>query len=196
MGTATKSARETVISGRMTPEVSPMLSQLTIFPTFGDPRLPPRFWAKVYVLDNGCWEWTAGRNWVGYAKFDANGRTEAAHRWAYRQLIGPIPEGLTLDHLCKNRACVFPDHMEPVTMRENVLRGNGLSAIAARQTHCTHGHPFDEANTRREPDGHRSCRACGRIRQQRYRDAQVIEALVGKVYGEAPGMRCEIRWAQ
>jgi len=83
-------------------------------------------------------------------------------------LVGPIPAGLQLDHLCRNRACVRPDHLEPVRSRENTLRGFGPSAINARKTVCAHGHPFDEANTGRSPNGRRFCRECGRIRARAY----------------------------
>ncbi|HAM40031.1 MAG TPA: hypothetical protein DCP69_01495 [Candidatus Omnitrophica bacterium] len=138
--------------------------------TFGDPRLPARFWAKVRVLENGCWEWTATRR-TGYGRFKVGSRRDRtarflqAHRFAYETLVGPIPEGLESDHLCRNRPCIFPAHIEPVTPRENVLRGDGPSARAARQTHCLRGHPLNEINTCRLPSGKRECRPCRRLRQ-------------------------------
>ena len=138
-------------------------------PLFGDPRLSMRFWNKVRLLDNGCWEWTATR-WKGYGLFwtKATGRVRA-HRLAYQSLVEPIPDGLQVDHLCRNRACVRPAHMEIVTNRENVLRGIGVCAQEARQTHCIHGHPYDLLNTYITPSGKRQCRACDAERRRRYR---------------------------
>jgi hypothetical protein len=88
---------------------------------FGDERLLPRFWARVHH-DDGCWMWTGTLN-KGYGMFSFGGKTRRAHRFAYEALVGPIPEGLALDHLCRNPACVNPAHLEPVTWRENVYRG-------------------------------------------------------------------------
>ena len=127
-----------------------------------------RFWAKVDKTET-CWVWTAYRNPNGYGKFrlGGHGKKVLAHRYAYELLVRPIPEGLTLDHLCRVRSCVNPSHLEPVTRGENVLRGEGLAAIHARQTHCAHGHAFDEANTYHEPmyPRVRCCRTCHRLRE-------------------------------
>jgi hypothetical protein len=114
--------------------------------------------------DGDCWVWTGARTSKGYGNI--NGR--AAHRLVYEALVGPIPVGLWIDHLCRNRPCVNPDHLEPVPPRENVIRGAGLAAAKAGQTHCVNGHLFDEANTRYETRGNyqrRSCRACARVRE-------------------------------
>ena len=93
-------------------------------PQFGDTRLPPRFWAKVRVLDNGCWEWTGGQFPNGYGAFHITHKgTVYAHRWSYEHLVAPIPNGLQSDHLCRNRPCVNPAHIEPVTCAENLRRG-------------------------------------------------------------------------
>jgi hypothetical protein len=121
-----------------------------------------RFWQKVDKSSdaNGCWLWTAHKC-RGYGTFGWNGSTKQAHRVAYELTIGPIPAGLTIDHLCRNRSCVNPAHLEPVTMKVNVLRGNAVTAINARKTHCIHGHPYDDSNTRRRPmSSHRSCKTC------------------------------------
>ena len=133
-----------------------------------------RFWTKVEFTDT-CWLWTAARTSRGYGEFHHANRIRVAHRWAYEFCVGPIPEGLTLDHLCRVRHCVLSDHLEPVTNRVNLLRGEGFTAQQARQTHCKHGHPFDEANTYRWR-GHRACRTCQRIRDVA-RDALRLDGL-------------------
>lgn len=98
-----------------------------------------RFWAKVEKTDS-CWLWTAATA-RGYGRFGVtSGVTCLAHRWAYEALVGPIPDGLTLDHLCRTPACVRPDHLEPVTAEENLAR------IPSR-THCALGHELTEANS-------------------------------------------------
>lgn len=134
------------------------------------PKAPEeRFWSKVAKADgNGCWNWMASLNSDGYGQFTINRRPLRAHRYAYELLKDAIPAGLVLDHACRNRRCVNPDHLEPVTNRENVLRGIGLSAIGARRTQCVNGHPFDQANTRIDAHGHRICRACSAANQRRY----------------------------
>lgn len=87
-------------------------------------RTAERFWSKVDT-SGICWEWTAARS-DGYGQFKSGpGEPAGAHRWAYQYLVGPIPVGVQLDHLCRNRACVNPDHLEPVSQRENILRGYG-----------------------------------------------------------------------
>lgn len=122
-----------------------------------------RFEAKYVVNDEtGCWEWTAFRNWDGYGTFWDEGRMFMAHRWSYGRFVGPIPEGLTLDHLCRVRHCVNPVHLEPVTQHENLLRGNTPAAVNARKTHCIHGHEFTPENTALTVDGRRECRECRR----------------------------------
>jgi hypothetical protein len=112
----------------------------------------------------GCWIWTGAQDGHGYGSIyadPARGRIKA-HRAAYELFVGSIPPGLTLDHLCRNRTCVNPAHLEPVTNRENILRGESPYAQKARQTHCKHGHEFTPANTRNRSDGTRGCRECDR----------------------------------
>jgi hypothetical protein len=103
-----------------------------------DPGLPlttgegntARFWSKVDRTGD-CWKWTAGLTGSGYGRFRWDGGEVAAHRFAYELLVGAIPDGLQIDHLCRNRACVNPAHMEPITQRENILRGVGRAALNA-----------------------------------------------------------------
>jgi hypothetical protein len=128
-----------------------------------------KFWQKVTAGPEGCWNWNASHSPTGYARIGAGGRkgkTLYAHRVSYELFVGSIPEGMQLDHLCRNRGCVNPAHLEPVTQRENILRGNGLSAKYARRgNRCLRGHLYDEENTYLRPDnGKRQCKACTRIR--------------------------------
>ena len=136
-----------------------MLTQST---TFGDPRLPAWLWRRIAVVD-GCWIWATGLSAAGYGRIRWDGELVYAHRLMYESLIGPIPEGLEIDHLCRNRACVDPAHLEPVTHRVNLLRGD-VGAFNAAKTHCPQGHPYDEANTGRSGT-HRYCRRCSNDRR-------------------------------
>lgn len=123
-----------------------------------------RFLCKINrACHGGCWEWTAATHGTGpYGAFWDGTKLVQAHRWAYEFFMGKIPDGLTIDHLCRNTVCVNPGHLEPVTHRENNLRGGSMSAIHATKTHCIAGHPFDEKNTRITPRGTRVCRECHR----------------------------------
>lgn len=136
-----------------------------------------RFNRKYVVLDNGCWEWTAAINNMGYGTFgQAPGVKVYAHRWAYQHFIGPIPEGTVLDHvchttdphcddglLCRHRRCCNPHHLEPVSAAENTWRSK-----AATKTHCVNGHEFTPENTWYRPDRRaRCCRACAAARQRK-----------------------------
>lgn len=124
-----------------------------------------RFWAKVELTED-CWVWT-GHLRRGYGTLMRNGEHGYAHRFAYESLVGPIPEGLQIDHLCRNRACVNPSHMEPVTRRENILRGEGSAAKNARKTHCKRGHILSGENLYLYKGAVRICRQCqqGRVRE-------------------------------
>lgn len=130
-----------------------------------------KFWAKVLPVDDGCWLWT-GATLRGYGTYMRAGGAYIAHRYAYEDRVGPIPTGLDLDHLCRCRTCVNPDHLEPVTRGENLRRGYAARGL---KTHCAQGHPFDEVNTFQRSDGGRGCRACrnkaSRDKKREYRAA-------------------------
>lgn len=134
---------------------------------FGDSRLPARFWSKIQQLDNGCWEWTAAKSANGYAVYQHEKRCGSGHRVSYTVLVEPIPAGYQIDHLCRNRACVNPAHLEAVTCQVNLLRGETHAARGAAATHCPKNHEYSEANTRRNRKGYRSCRECGNDWQRR-----------------------------
>ena len=125
------------------------------------------FWNRVAKAEpDTCWSWKGPTDPKGYGRLQVNGRWDYAHRVGYELLVGPIPRGLTLDHLCRNRRCVNPRHLEPISNRENILRGYSFSATNHRKTHCHRGHEFTPENTRieRQRGGRRSrrCRECAR----------------------------------
>ena len=113
---------------------------------------------KWEVLENGCWKWLLYANNKGYGIWNHAGRSILAHVVLWERRNGPVPAGLELDHLCRNRLCVNPDHLEAVTHQENISRGLG-----ARRTHCPYGHPLSGTNLRLGKDGHRYCKACCRL---------------------------------
>lgn len=116
-----------------------------------------------YIMrSNGCWDWVGTKHPGGYGQFRRHGRMQRAHRVLYEDIVGKIPDGLTLDHLCRNRGCVNPAHMEPVTRRENILRGDGAGVRGSRRTHCPRGHALGGDNLVRceLKRGKRKCRTC------------------------------------
>lgn len=139
------------------------------------------FWGLVDKTDKGCWMWRGAATKLGYGLTKMNGRTVLAHRASYIHHRGEIEKQLVLDHLCRNRKCVNPEHLEPVTQKENVRRGAGWMSETLRnpthRTHCDQGHQWDETNTiwrpRRDGRTTRLCRAC---RDARNKSRSKVEA--------------------
>jgi hypothetical protein len=133
--------------------------------------LEERFWERVSPEPNsGCWLWTGAYQTKngGYGRlYDSPGRLRYAHAIAWELYRGPIPEGTEIDHLCRVTICVNPDHLEPVTHRENMLRGKAPSAVNNRKTHCIRGHEFTAENTMHIKNGDRRCRACLKLPHRR-----------------------------
>lgn len=133
----------------------------------GDPLYVPqreksphtRFWEKVEEQGE-CWVWVAGKDWDGYGIFSVGYSSPRAHRYAYEQLVGPVPAGLELDHLCRNRACVNPAHLDPVTSRVNTLRGESPPSVNAVRVECINGHPLS---------ADRKCPTCAAHSTRRHR---------------------------
>jgi len=136
--------------------------------------LPANIARRTVIDASSCWLWTGGktRNGYGQAYDPGSKRVWLVHRLAYWLLVGPIPQGLTLDHLCRVRHCVNPSHLEPVTSRVNTLRGVGHSAVNAAKSECVNGHPFDLINTRIRRSGRRDCRICSAERCRQWRVAR------------------------
>lgn len=131
-----------------------------------------RFWPKVNA-SGVCWEWTAGASDTGYGNFGRDPEhgyaNISAHQWAWEFLVGPVPPGLVLDHLCRNRRCVNPDHLEPVPFAENIRRGRNANR---EKTHCPAGHPLVAENLVLNRRGGRKCRICNTEKARAWRRAQ------------------------
>jgi hypothetical protein len=141
--------------------------------------IPPivRIMRRVRIpTADGCWEWQGPKERDGYVRVGVGSRTDRtarrayAHRITYEHYVGPIPDGLQLDHLCRNRSCCNPAHLEPVTPLENTRRGTLAAVNSSRQraiTHCQRGHPFSGENLYLTPKGRRICRACSNASARR-----------------------------
>ena len=136
----------------------------TALPEYGG--LPMRMVSRIDASGD-CWEWT-GSTAGGYGMSTWAGRRQPAHRALWSALVGPVDSSLDLDHLCRNRLCVNPDHLEPVTRSVNARRGQTGGRLGNR-THCKHGHAFTWANTRIDKYGVRRCRACSRNATRAFR---------------------------
>lgn len=153
-----------------------------------DPRLRPFMRAKISIDDAGCWRWQGRKTTAGYGQVWIEDERYQAHRIIYEDFFGPIPKELVCDHLCRVRDCVNPNHIEPVTMRENIVRGRApglVRAMHAAVTHCPFGHEYSSENTylARRSDGRpyrsRQCRACNNIRREKYRPTKHIAQGTG-----------------
>ena len=133
---------------------------------------------RVKVTPSGCWEWQGHRTF-GYGRIQVGNKCKRAHRVSYQLLVGDIPAGKELDHLCRNRACINPSHLEPVTGSENVRRGaHGM------KTHCPWGHEYNEKNTYLSEGKWRSCRKCNSRTGRRER-AKLRSVALGGSFGSA-----------
>lgn len=138
---------------------------------FGDTRLPERFWSKVESGRSGdCWIWSGALQRAGYGSFWWDGKIRLAHRVAYEELVRPVPSHLQCDHLCRNRDCVNPGHIEPVTRQENVRRGK-RGRLHEPKSHCPQGHELVDENVAIY-DGRRICKQCRRERALAYYHAR------------------------
>ena len=127
--------------------------------------LPEKVAAKIMPVEDGCWLWTASLRLNGYGQMQWDGKNHGAHRLVYELLVGPIPPGLEVDHLCRVRSCVNPDHMEPVTHQENSARGL-RGRLSTPKTHCPRNHPYSRENLYVHPtSGAPVCRACKKARR-------------------------------
>lgn len=133
---------------------------------------PRRTWEEAFEKhvdrSGDCWQWTGTKYINGYGKISSGPQQEYAHRWSYEHYVGPIPDGYVIDHLCRNRSCVNPQHMEPVTDEENKQRGLGYALRNGMRTTCINGHEYTPENTYTPPNGKAiRCRECSRIRDRK-----------------------------
>lgn len=131
-------------------------------------KLPKRLQEKITITDNGCWQWTGSIGLKGYGLTSYKDISYSAHKFIYQLLKGEVPAGLVLDHLCRNRSCVNPKHLEIVTQQVNLLRGKTKAAENAAKRECIKGHKYTDENTYVKPNGARNCKICQRIRVMNY----------------------------
>ena len=160
--------------------MSPLVRE-TVTGRFASAMSGDEFFDSHIRQDGCCVVWTGTTTKGGYGRLAVANSKILAHRYAYQRASGPIPAGMTLDHLCKNTACVNPEHLEPVSLAENILRGDSPAAKHARQTECSRGHPFTPTNIywTRKANGRRtrSCRVCALERYRQKSAARRTEAV-------------------
>jgi hypothetical protein len=144
-------------------------------PTLNTPEKVLNNW--VEKSEYGCWQWMGAVGLNGYGKVHINYKNLLPHRVIYELFKGKITNGLTIDHLCRNRLCVNPEHLEAVSLKENILRSNSITAKQARQTHCIRNHPLFGSNLYITPDKRRQCKICNNLRQNKF-------------YNESRGVSC------
>lgn len=153
---------------------------------------PPRdgevqkFWSRVQQQGD-CWVWTGTLDGTGYGVFCHAGKRFRSHRYSYELMVAEIPAGLVIDHLCRNRACCNPWHLEPVTEQVNIIRGIGPTAINAAKTECPQGHAYSPDNVYVDRSGYRYCRQC---RSDRRPPAERVERH--GVWRYRKGCRCDV----
>jgi hypothetical protein len=146
-----------------------------------------RFWSKVMDRPDGCWEWTGAQNSRGYGSVGIDGVVRSTHRVAYEMLAGPIPDELTIDHLCHRKTCCNPAHLEVVSISENVRRAwaDGLCVAKAQRSQCKRGHEFNAENTYVSPQGERFCRACKLLTERARTEAKARRDVLRLLTEEA-----------
>lgn len=138
-------------------------------------RVAQRVFGRILIdAETGCWEWVGSLNDDGYAQFALSHTfTKRVARFLYEEEYGPLDPSIHLDHLCRNRPCVNPAHLDPVTPRVNILRGVGPTAINARREYCTNGHDLSDPDVLYvRPNGWRQCRVCQSANARRYVEKQ------------------------
>lgn len=151
-----------------------------------------RFHSKYAKLSDGCWHWDAAKDKRGYGQFCIRYKRFVAHRFAYEVLVGPIPNGLVLDHLCCNKSCVNPDHLEPVTVQVNSSRAGLKQRVGSRQSHCPLGHAMTVPNTIYHRNGRSTCRQCTKASQGRSRELRRLRLLAEREAMVRPKSQAEM----
>lgn len=162
--------------------------------------LPTKIQSRIQTDDNGCWNWIGATRPDGYGIMynKEKGKPQRAHRVTYSLLVEPLIEGLVIDHLCRNRRCVNPNHLRQTTQRENTLSGVGPAAKKHAQTECVKGHKFDKSNTYIHPKrGTRHCRTCTNETSARRRAGELNTGLCacgGVSYARKMCQSCYMHW--
>lgn len=149
--------------------------------TWGDPRLPDRIWLKIFVCPiTGCWIWSGFINKRNYPYVSWQGKCRRTHRVVYALLVGEIPDNLELDHLCRVRYCVNPEHLEAVTHGVNTRRGDTFQRANFRKVLCSGGHPYDGVYLRKNGSTMRTCSICARRNKRAYKARKRHGLLLSK----------------